>query len=188
MKKWVKYVRAAIFLFTVLFPLTALAKDTGEVHLEKEGSKAVLSLTVEDKIAQNMTSLRLQVYVDVRSGEIASFREGEGTKSEFVFNDEIKSQVKSWEAFKRDNGEYIIDIIISGTENIFGENSGGSEAAAERAEKTVTLGTLALSAAEGTGPFRACLPRRARKYQKVRMWKHPEFRWWSIWRKRDFSL
>ena len=84
MKKWVKYVLMTVLLFMVLLPMTALAKDSGEADLKVDGNKVTLSLTMEDKIAKDVTSLRLQLFVEVEEGQIAPLEDVTGVKSGFV--------------------------------------------------------------------------------------------------------
>ena len=159
MKKRVKYLLSFILLLAVLSPLSALAKG-GEAEFtvsEENKNKATLSLTVEKGIAENMTSLRLRLLVEVTEGEMAPPLVGDKARSKFEFSSNIKSEVQDLGINQTQEGDYIIDIIISGTESIFanGVDEAGHDPQTEK--KKVEIGTLTLSASGENGQFSAAV-------------------------------
>ena len=130
MKKWGKHLLMTVFLFAFLSPLAVSAKDTGGAMFAANGNNVNLYLDIEDGVAKGITSLRLQLFVEVEKGtwamEEGSFAEIKGvetldlTRSPFKFNGQIASEVKDVKV-SRNGRAYIIDITLSGTSRIFEE-------------------------------------------------------------------
>ncbi len=147
MKKWVKYLLTTVLLLAMITPLSVSAAGSGEAEFsDSDSSSTTLTLTVEDSIAQDMTSLRLQLLVEVTDGAMVPIAENSGSK--FTFSPAITSDVQKW-AVDNTNGKYVINIIISGTESIF-ENGKSIPASGEHqvAKKKIEIGTLTLSPME----------------------------------------
>ncbi len=137
MKKWIRtssvlkkilcYTLAVTLLLTALPSLTAFAKGSGSANLQVSGNNVALTLNIPEGKTETITTLRLKMYVIVESG----------TTDEpiFTFADSIKSTVKDARVSQSSNGNYTIDIVISGKsdQDIFHD----SESAA--------IGTLSLS-------------------------------------------
>ncbi len=117
-----------VFLLASLSPLAVSAKDTGGAIFTANGNNVNLYLDIEDGIAKGITSLRLQLFVEVEKGtwtmkegsfeEIKDVETSNLSESPFTFNENIASQVKSVKV-SRDGKVYMIDITLSGTTGIF---------------------------------------------------------------------
>lgn len=157
MKKRVKYLLSFILLLAVLSPLSALAKGGEAEFTVSDKNKATLSLAVEEAIADDMTSLRLQLFVAVE-GNMALPSVGAEAGLKFEFSKKIESEVQDWEVQKKGN-DYIIDIIISGTKSIFANGEQQTEEGYEHqtVKRKVEIGTLTLSALGENDQFSAAV-------------------------------
>ena len=105
-----------IFLCLVILlaiPCTKLLADSIiSGRLIKNDKEVSVELT---QSLENMTSLRLQLKVDISEGKLEDLA--------FNFNKEITSEVKKAYITKKEESQYLVDIIISGKENIFKSSS-----------------------------------------------------------------
>jgi hypothetical protein len=134
MKKWTKYFLTSSLLLAAFSPLSVSAEASGEAILQVNDQKVNVTLEIPDGITENITSLRLKLYVTELEGSME--------EPEFQFADSIVSTVKDVAISKSgdsENNTYIADIIISGKENqgIF------------KGTDTAEIGTLILSGAGG---------------------------------------
>lgn len=113
MKKWMIYFFSLTLFISILFPLSVFAESKDSAKITVNGSSADISLRLPLGKYENITSLRLQLNIATKSGNIALNKENillnnYGSEVQEVLVDDSKV-----------NGVYLVDIMISGTSDIF---------------------------------------------------------------------
>ncbi len=124
MKNWMRYILTAFLIFMAV-PATVTAAENASGSLTVEKNDVAVSLSLPEEKSQAVTSLRVKLFVSLRSGSMG--------EPDFAFDSAIKSMVKDASVSKEQDG-YLVDLILSGKrdQEILDENG------------TVNLGTLSV--------------------------------------------
>lgn len=132
MKKWMKYLLIPALLITALSAMPVSAKNIATAVLDKapDSNNVTVALDFSETKTEIITTLRFKLLVAVEEGELAQ------DAVSFAFAG-IPGEVKDAKiTYDADVTDYIVDVVVSGTENIF-QNSAGVP---------LTIGTLNLPA------------------------------------------
>ena len=127
MKKWIEIFMVSFFLCAIV-PMAVFAATNGSGSLTADGEKnqVTVSLDTPEGKTEAITSLRLQLFVSAITGSMEA--------PEFAFEGAISSMIQDANVSKDENGNYLVDLILSGKKNQDIFASGGS----------VKLGTLSV--------------------------------------------
>lgn len=103
MKNCIKYLLLSFFCICIV-PMTARAAENDSLKIEKD--KVAVSLNIPEGKTETITSLRMQLLVTLKSGNM-----GEPV---FTFADAIQSTVKDVSIKDEGNNSYLVDLILSG--------------------------------------------------------------------------
>lgn len=130
MKKWMKYLLIPALLITALFSMPVSAKNIATAVLDKapDSNNVTVALDFSETKTEIITTLRFKLLIAVEEGELAQ------DDVSFTFAG-IPGEVKDAKiTYDADVTDYIVDVVISGKENIF-QNAVGVP---------LTIGTLNL--------------------------------------------
>ena len=120
MKKWMKYLLISALLAAALFALPVSAKNIATAVLDKaaDSNNVTVALDFSETKTEIITTLRFKLLVAVEEGELAE------DAVSFTFAD-IPGEVKDAKiTYDADVTDYIVDIVVSGKENIFRDAAG----------------------------------------------------------------
>lgn len=109
MKKRIIYSMVILAVSLIMFPAAVFAAADKSVSLKENGGRAEAEILIGDS-EDEVTSLQLGFQIEVKEKTAA------GLKAEFVFDESIRSAVKTYR-YHEDTG--ILNIYISGTQNLF---------------------------------------------------------------------
>lgn len=109
MKKRIIYSMVILAVSLIMFPAAVFAAADKSVSLKENGGRAEAEILIGDP-EDEVTSLQLGFQIEVKEKTAA------GLKAEFVFDESIRSAVKTYR-YHEDTG--ILNIYISGTQNLF---------------------------------------------------------------------
>ena len=130
MRKKLQHIFSIFFLLFACSVFTVTVKADTAGDLTVQGREVSVSLHLPEGKTETITSLRMKLYISLKSGKMG--------EPSFHFADGLISEVKDAAITQDGEGEYIVDIILSGkqTQDIFGDS------------EDVFLGTLTLAPAK----------------------------------------